>query len=175
MIAAIVAKSNNNIIGKDGNIPWKIKGEQKRFKELTTGNIVIMGRKSYDEIGHPLPNRDMIIVTSQDIKYEGVTISHSIEEALSIAKSMGGDTERWIFIAGGGQIYKETVDICDRIYLTNVDIDIEDNGNCVYFPELNMDDYYEYHNFTSGIDIKYEYLTLLRKDIYNENGTHIGC
>ena len=57
MIGLIVARSKNNVIGKNGNIPWKIKGEQKQFRELTTGNVVIMGRKSYEEIGHPLPNR----------------------------------------------------------------------------------------------------------------------
>ena len=62
MIGLIAARSKNNVIGKDGKIPWRIRGEQKQFKELTTGNVVIMGRKSYEEIGHPLPNRMNIIV-----------------------------------------------------------------------------------------------------------------
>ena len=64
MIGLIVARSKNNVIGKNGEIPWKIKGEQKQFKELTTGNTVIMGRKSYEEIGRPLPNRKNIIVSN---------------------------------------------------------------------------------------------------------------
>ena len=64
MIGLIVARSKNNVIGKNGNIPWKIKGEQKQFRELTTGNVVIMGRKSYEEIGHPLPNRMNIVVST---------------------------------------------------------------------------------------------------------------
>ena len=63
MIGLIVARSKNNVIGKNGEIPWKIKGEQKQFRELTTGNVVVMGRKSYEEIGHPLPNRKNIIVS----------------------------------------------------------------------------------------------------------------
>ena len=63
MIGLIVARSKNNVIGKNGQIPWKIKGEQKQFKELTTGNVVVMGRKSYEEIGHSLPNRKNIIVS----------------------------------------------------------------------------------------------------------------
>lgn len=70
MIGLIVARSKNNVIGKNGNIPWKIKGEQKQFRELTTGNVVIMGRKSYEEIGHPLPNR-MNIVVSTTTEYQG--------------------------------------------------------------------------------------------------------
>ena len=65
MIGLIVARSKNNVIGRNGEIPWKIKGEQKQFRELTTGNVVVMGRKSYEEIGHPLPNRKNIIVSNR--------------------------------------------------------------------------------------------------------------
>ena len=70
MVGLIVARSKNNVIGKNGQIPWRIKGEQKQFKELTTGNAIVMGRKSYEEIGHPLPNRLNIIV-SRTKKFEG--------------------------------------------------------------------------------------------------------
>lgn len=80
MIGLIVARSKNNVIGKNGNIPWKIKGEQKQFRELTTGNVVIMGRKSYEEIGHPLPNR-MNIVVSTTTEYQGDNL---VEEMLGI-------------------------------------------------------------------------------------------
>lgn len=73
MIGLIVARSRNNVIGKKGKIPWNIKGEQKQFKELTTGNVVVMGRKSFEEIGHPLPNRRNIIV-SKSKKYIGENI-----------------------------------------------------------------------------------------------------
>lgn len=77
MIGLIVARSKNNVIGRNGEIPWKIKGEQNFFKELTTGNIVVMGRKSYEEIGHPLPNRQNIIV-SKTMKYEGENLLYHL-------------------------------------------------------------------------------------------------
>lgn len=87
MIGLIVARSKNNVIGKNGEIPWNIKGEQKQFKELTTGNVVIMGRKSFEEIGKPLPNRKNIIV-SRNEKFSGenlITVS-SLQEALELTK-----------------------------------------------------------------------------------------
>lgn len=87
MIGLIVARSKNNVIGKNGQIPWRIKGEQKQFKELTTGNTVVMGRKSYEEIGHPLPNR-MNIVVSNTANYSGENLLtvHSLQEALDAVK-----------------------------------------------------------------------------------------
>ena len=87
MIGLIVARSKNNVIGKNGQIPWRIKGEQKQFKELTTGNTVVMGRKSYEEIGHPLPNR-MNIVVSNTANYSGENLLtvHSLQEALDSVK-----------------------------------------------------------------------------------------
>ena len=115
MIGLIVARSKNNVIGKNGQIPWRIKGEQKQFKELTTGNIVVMGRKSYEEIGRPLPNRLNIIV-SRTKKFEGenlITVS-SVQEAIGIAKDEkllsqyavleGG--EKNLYIAGGYGLYQ---------------------------------------------------------------------
>ena len=74
MICLIVARSKNNVIGKNGEIPWKIKGEQQQFKELTTGKYVVMGRRSYDEIGHPLPNRKTIVI-SRTKKYVGENLT----------------------------------------------------------------------------------------------------
>jgi len=82
MIGLIVARSKNNVIGKNGNIPWKIKGEQKQFRELTTGNVVIMGRKSYEEIGHPLPNR-MNIVVSTTTEYTENTVLYCVQASKS--------------------------------------------------------------------------------------------
>ena len=121
MIGLIVARSKNNVIGRNGEIPWKIKGEQKFFKELTTGNIVVMGRKSYEEIGHPLPNRQNIIV-SKTMKYECenlITVS-SLAEALALADNSN------IYIAGGYGLYKEAIPFVDVMYITEVDMNIED-------------------------------------------------
>ena len=89
MISLIVARSKNNVIGKNGQIPWKIKGEQKQFRELTTGNVVIMGRKSYEEIGHPLPNRMNIVVSTMVGKdnvtfFEGSTNESGIIDNIAL-------------------------------------------------------------------------------------------
>ena len=96
MIGLIVARSKNNVIGKNGEIPRKIKGEQKQFREITTGNVVIMGRKSYEEIGRPLPNRRNIIVSGTQ-KFEGDNLQtvSSLQEAIAAA----GDAD--IYVAGG--------------------------------------------------------------------------
>ena len=129
MIGLIVARSKNNVIGRNGEIPWKIKGEQKFFKELTIGNIVVMGRKSYEEIGHPLPNRQNIIV-SKTMKYEGenlITVS-SLAEALALSDNSN------IYIAGGYGVYKEAIPFVDVMYITEVDMNIEDGD--VFFPYM---------------------------------------
>ena len=118
MVGLIVARSKNNVIGKNGEIPWKIKGEQKQFRELTTGNVVVMGRKSYEEIGHPLPNRKTIVVSRRK-KYTGdnlVTVS-SLQEAIEVA----GDEN--IYIAGGCGLYEESMSLVDKMYITEVDLD----------------------------------------------------
>ena len=109
MVGLIVARSKNNVIGKNGMIPWRIKGEQKQFKELTTGNVVVMGRKSYEEIGHPLPNRKTIVV-SRTKKYEGENLATaaSVKEAIAMA----GDEK--VYISGGYGLYKEALPLVNR-------------------------------------------------------------
>ena len=122
MIGLIVARSKNNVIGKNGQIPWRIKGEQKQFKELTTGNVVIMGRKSYEEIGHPLPNR-MNIVVSGTVNDTGENLAtvKSLQEALELA-----GTEKDVYVSGGYRLFLEALPIVDKMYITEVDITVED-------------------------------------------------
>ena len=101
MIGLIVARSKNNVIGRNGEIPWKIKGEQKQFRELTTGNVVVMGRKSYEEIGHPLPNRKNIIVSkSKTFTGENLVTVGSLQEALDISRDEN------VYISGGYGLFK---------------------------------------------------------------------
>lgn len=133
MIALIVARSRNNVIGRNGQIPWKIKGEQAQFRKLTTGNVVVMGRKSYEEIGHPLPNR-MNIIVSLSANYSGenlVTVS-SLQEAIEAA----GDAN--IYVCGGYGLFMEAIPIVEKMYITEIDIEIKDGD--VFFPEFNKDD-----------------------------------
>ena len=132
-IALIVAKSKNNVIGKEGTIPWNIKGEQKQFKELTTNNTIIMGRKTYEDIGHPLPNR-LNIVVSRTTNYEGdnlITVD-SLENALKLSTDKA-------YVIGGYSLFKEALDLVDRMYITEVDMNV-DNGD-VFFPEFNEEDF----------------------------------
>lgn len=156
MIGLIVARSKNNVIGRNGEIPWKIKGEQKFFKELTIGNIVVMGRKSYEEIGHPLPNRQNIIV-SKTMKYEGenlITVS-SLAEALALSDNSN------IYIAGGYGVYKEAIPFVDVMYITEVDMNIEDGD--VFFPEFDVNDFDLIIGETFGENTKYTRTTCLCK------------
>ena len=156
MIGLIVARSKNNVIGKNGQIPWKIKGEQKQFRELTTGNAVIMGRKSYEEIGHPLPNR-MNIVVSRIANYTGenlVTVK-SLQEAIEAA----GDVD--VYVAGGYGLFLEAISMVDKMYITEIDIEIEDGD--VFFPEFDKNNFDITIGETAGEDIKYTRTVYVRK------------
>lgn len=148
MIGLIVARSKNNVIGKNGEIPWNIKGEQKQFKELTTGNVVIMGRKSFEEIGKPLPNRKNIIV-SRNEKFSGenlITVS-SLQEALELTKG------EKVFVAGGCGLYEEALPLVDVMYITEVDIEIEDGE--VFFPEFDEAEFEKTVVESGGDEVKY--------------------
>lgn len=156
MIGLIVARSKNNVIGKGGQIPWRIKGEQKQFKKLTTGNFVVMGRKSYEEIGHPLPNR-MNVVVSNTVAYSGenlVTVK-SLQEAISLA----GDAD--IYISGGYGLFKEAIPLVDKMFITEIDLVVEDGD--VFFPEFNEEDFDISVGESGGEDIKYTRMIYTRK------------
>lgn len=159
MIGLIVARSKNNVIGKNGEIPWKIKGEQKQFRELTMGNVVIMGRKSYEEIGHPLPNRRNIIV-SRTQKFEGDNLQtvSSLQEAITAA----GDAD--IYVAGGYGLFKEALSFVDKMYITEVDMIVEDGD--VFFPEFDADEFEVSIGEVGGDDIKFTRVVYTRKQEY---------
>lgn len=156
MISLIVAYAKNHVIGNKGCIPWRIKGEQKRFKELTTGNVVIMGRRSYEEIGHPLPNRMNIIVSNtRKFEAENCMTAGSLKEAIEMA----GDRE--IFISGGAKLYEESLPYVEKMYVTEIDCEIEGD---TYFPDFDQSKYdkeiVERHD--EG-DIPYTYVTYTKK------------
>jgi len=127
MIKIIAAMSKNRVIGDSNSLIWSLPNDLKRFKQLTTGQTVIMGRKTYESIGRPLPNRRNIIIT-RDENYEaiGCEIVNSLEEALLLS---GEDC----FIIGGGEIYKQSLPIADKIYLTLIQEDFQGDTS---FPEL---------------------------------------
>ncbi len=155
MIAIIVAFAKTQVIGNKGCIPWKIKGEQKRFKELTTGNVVVMGRRSYEEIGKPLPNRTTIVV-SRTKKFEGencYTVS-SLREALELA----GDRD--VYISGGARLYEEALPIVEKMYITEIDCEIDGD---TYFPAFDKEQFTKEIDEEFQGDISYRYVTYIRK------------
>jgi dihydrofolate reductase len=130
MIKIIVATSRNKVIGDSNSLIWYLPADLKRFKEITTGNTIVMGRKTYESIGKPLPNRRNIVIT-RDVDYEvdGCEIVNSLEEALMISNQN-------CFIIGGGEIYKQSMGIADQIYLTLVHEDFEGDTT---FPEIGSE------------------------------------
>lgn len=137
-ISAIVAIAHQNVIGKDNQIPWYLPADLSYFKKTTLDHHIIMGRNSFHSIGRPLPKRVNIVVTRDPFfSADGVVVAHSVEEALGIAYD-GGEEE--VFIIGGGEIYRETADLWDKIYLTEVDIETEGD---VHFPAIQAEEWDE--------------------------------
>lgn len=132
ILSMIAAMGKNRVIGKDNEMMWHLPREFQYFKDVTSGHCIILGRKNFEAIGRPLPNRTNIIVTRQDdYKAADCVVVNSLDEAVKYAKDHG-ETEA--FITGGGQIYKEMIDRVQRIYLTEVDYSEEGD---VYFPEFD--------------------------------------
>lgn len=133
-ISIIVALSENRVIGRDNRLPWHIPDDLKRFKRLTTGHAIIMGRKTYESIGRPLPQRTNIIITrDKTFSVEGCVVVHSLDEAVRFAQKLEGP-EGEIFIIGGGQIFEQALPLVDRLYLTVVRGTHEGD---VFFPDYS--------------------------------------
>jgi dihydrofolate reductase len=129
MIAALAA---NGVIGRDNGLPWHLSTDLKRLKALTMGHHLIMGRRTYESIGKPLPGRIMVVIThDQNYAVHGVQVTHSLEDAIRIA-SEAGDPEA--FIAGGAVVFEQAIHRADRMYLTRIHADIEGD---TYFPDFD--------------------------------------
>ncbi|MGU3575707.1 dihydrofolate reductase [Brucellaceae bacterium C25G] len=136
-VSIVVAVAQNGVIGRDNDMPWRLSTDLKRFKALTLGKPVIMGRKTWDSIGRPLPGRLNIVITrNEDFAPEGAAVAHSLEEAVVIAKQHAQDVQLdEICIIGGGHIYRQALPLTDIVHLTHVLADIEgDTG----FPRLDQ-------------------------------------
>ena len=155
MLALIAAYAKNRVIGRDSKIPWKIKGEQQRFKELTTGNVVIMGRRSYEEIGRPLPNRTTIVVSNtKNFDAENCLTAKSLSEAVKLAGN------RDIYISGGAGIYREALPLVEKMYITEINLEMEGD---TYFPEFQEQQFTKEVNQRFDGEIPYTYVTYTRK------------
>jgi dihydrofolate reductase len=137
-ISMIAAMAANRVIGQDNRLPWRLPADLRWFKAKTVGHTLIMGRKTYDSIGRPLPWRRMVVITRQEAwRPEGpgkdsVLVVHSLDEALAVVRQDG--TEDEVFIAGGGEIFQQALPIADRIYLTRIGADFPGDA---FFPELD--------------------------------------
>lgn len=132
MISIIVAMARGRVIGGDNKLLWHISEDLRRFKSITMGCPIIMGRKSYESIGRPLPGRQNIVLSSdKNLKIEGCEVVGTIDEAIGLC-----DRDKEIFIIGGGQVYAQTMDFVDRLYITYVDAEYAGD---TFFPEIDSD------------------------------------
>ena len=161
MLSIIVAISENNVVGRDNGLPWKLSADLKRLKSLTMGHHIIMGRKTWESLGRPLPGRVNVVITTQEnYAAEGAVVVHSLQEALQVS---AGDNETFIF--GGGEIFRMALHLTQRIYMTRVHVTL--NGDA-FFPELNMDEWKIIYGEDFRADEKNEYdysfITLQRQE-----------
>ena len=152
IISCIVAVAKNKVIGKDNNIPWYLPADLKYFKNTTLNHHVIMGRNCYESIGKPLPKRTNVIIT-RDAYFisSNCLVARSIPEALHMAHENG---EEEVFIIGGGQIYEQTSDLWNRLYITEVDLEVDGD---VFFPEVNYEEWKLIHEEEHEKDEKNEF------------------
>ena len=152
----IVAYSKNRVIGRDGLIPWNIEGEKKRFKELTTGNIVVMGRRTYEEIVRPLPNRlNIVLSNTKNFSGGNLITMKNLNEVFERFK----DDSRRIYIAGGERLYREALNFVKNMYITLIDAYIEGDA---YFPEFDQGLFDVSCEKSVDGDIPYRYMTYTR-------------
>ncbi|PKP24749.1 MAG: diacylglycerol kinase [Bacteroidetes bacterium HGW-Bacteroidetes-2] len=160
MITIIAAAAENNALGKDNDLVWHLPDDFKRFKLLTTGHYIIMGRKTFETFPKPLPNRIHVVVTrNKNYKKDGIVVVHSIKEALKIAK-----IDDQPCIIGGGEIYKQSLPFTEKIELTRIHTTVEAD---TFFPEINEKEWQlineEYHPKDEKHEFAFTYLTYLRK------------
>jgi dihydrofolate reductase len=162
VLKILVAFDENRVIGKNNALIWHLPADLKRFKALTTGHVIIMGRKTFESIGKPLPNRTTIVISRQtDLQIEGVILANSVEEAILKGKSL---TREDIFIVGGAEIYALSMPLADEILVTLLH-DIFDGD--AYFPEISADTWEIVEKERGITDEKntyqYSYITYSRK------------
>ena len=159
MLSIIVAVSENNVVGKNNKLPWKLSADLKRLKSLTMGHHIIMGRKTWESLGKPLPGRINVVITSNiNYKADGGVIVNSLKEALEYSS---GDDE--IFIFGGGGIFNEAMPLAYKIYMTRVHAIIDGD---TFFPDINLKEWKETQREDFKADEKnqydYSFITLER-------------
>ncbi|PPC93479.1 MAG: diacylglycerol kinase [Methylotenera sp.] len=152
IVSLIVAVANHQVIGFNNTLPWHLPEDLKRFRALTTGHHIIMGRKTYQSLNRLLPDRTTVIVTrNPDYHVEGALIAHSLEAAIAQCQQ---DSE--LFIIGGAELYKEALQVADKLYITQIELEVTGDA---YFPTYDQDAWhrvaYEPHIAASGLAFSY--------------------
>lgn len=149
-ISIIVAADENGVIGRDNHLPWRLAADMRHFREVTMGKPVLMGRKTYESIGKPLPGRHNIVITRKSgLVIDGCTVVNSLDDAIDAV----GDVDE-VMIIGGAEIYRESLGLANRIYLTRVHTAVE-GDTC--FPEIDYDEWYETSIEEHAADERNEY------------------
>jgi dihydrofolate reductase len=148
----MAAKASNNIIGKDNNLVWHLPADLKFFKQTTKGHTLIMGRKTFESLANPLPQRDSWIITrNKDYQRAGITVFNSLESAIEAGVQKGLES---IFILGGGEIYRQSMDLANRLIITEVHHEFEGD---TYFPEIDPETWGEVSREEHTADEKNKY------------------
>jgi dihydrofolate reductase len=160
VISIIAALAKNRVIGKDNKLPWNLPADLRHFKELTLGKPIIMGQRTFESLGKPLPGRKNIILSlDENFNPPGCIVAHSIEEALKKA----GDSKE-VMICGGASVYKQFLPLAHKMYLTMIDAEFEGDA---FFPEFNWTDWRQVERVENQPDkensYKYTFVILQRR------------
>ncbi|MCI0334671.1 MAG: dihydrofolate reductase [Planctomycetes bacterium] len=153
-VSIIAAVAENGVIGRSGALPWRLSNDLRRFKELTMGHTIIMGRRTWESIGRPLPGRRMVVVSRQPnfhVDTADVCVATSLDEALQVAEAAGDDEA---FIIGGAELYQAALSHAKRLYLTRVHADVTGD---TFFPTVSWDDWRLVETLDSDADGKNEH------------------
>ena len=161
-ISLIAAVAENGVIGRKGQLPWRLRSDLQRFKQLTMGHTVIVGRKTWESIGRPLPGRRSVVISRQSgYQAEGVTVVGSVEDAIATARVAGDDEA---FVIGGAEVYQQALPLVERLYLTYVSVEVE--GDAFFKPELDMSEWVaissEMHDADANNDHPFTFSVLQR-------------
>ncbi|PPC97886.1 MAG: diacylglycerol kinase [Methylotenera sp.] len=157
-LSIIVAVAHDGVIGVNNTLPWHLPEDLKRFRALTMGHHIIMGRKTYDSLGRLLPGRTTVIVTrNENYKVEGALVAHSLEAAIALCEN---DEE--VFLIGGAELYQAGLKLAHKLYITEIELDVAGDA---FFPKLVSTEWQETEReaHTSEKGLKFSYVTYLRK------------
>lgn len=157
-LSIIVAVAHDGVIGVNNTLPWHLHEDLKRFRALTMGHHIIMGRKTYDSLGRLLPGRTTVIVTrNENYKVEGALVAHSLEAAIALCE----DDEE-VFLIGGAELYQAGLKLAHKLYITEIELDVVGDA---FFPKLVSTEWQETEReaHTSEKGLKFSYVTYLRK------------